>query len=154
MRANEFLGPDRRTAQFRGWHAIGKIEVRAWDREKRLTVAVAPGDYVAVDFLSNELIRPGWRSFSRVEVRFANPRPVLVPTFSVSAQRRRLFIGMLTKDPDAVLLEARAAQAAVLRAHPEAAPLFEPGKRKDPRSQLRRDWRDAKREWDARRTTT
>jgi hypothetical protein len=139
MRANEFLGPqDRRVAQFLGLHGAGTIEVRAWDRWKQRTVSVAYGDYVTVEFNSNELVRADYTTLSRVEVRFARPVPE-----RASVQRRRLFDELL-KQPSNAALNSTEAKAAALLAHPEAASLFDPGKHKDFRAQLRREWREVR----------
>ena len=143
-RVNEWLGPNRRKAQFYGLHHAGQIEVQAYHPQTRRLVKVAFGDYADIDFQTHELICSDpdpWSSYRRVQARF-----VQLPV-TVERQRIDLFSEILRQWPSHVRLNVPRAVAKVRELHPSTAQLFEPPANRDEDSfarQLRRELEKAR----------
>jgi hypothetical protein len=142
LRANEWLGRNRRKAQFYGLHRAGQIEVQALHPQTRRLVKVAYGDYADVDFQTHELICSDpvpWSSYRRAQTRF-----VQLPA---NLQRIALFSEILRQWPSHVRLNVPRAVAKVRELHPSTAELFEPPASGDEDSfarQLRRELEKAR----------
>jgi len=120
-RVNEWLGPNRRKAQFYGLHHAGQIEVQAYHPQTRRLVKVAFGDYADIDFQTHELICSDpvpWSSYRRAQARF-----VRLP---VNLQRIALFGEVLRQWPSHVRPNVPRAVAKIRELHPSTARLFEP----------------------------
>ena len=138
-RVNEWLGPNRRKAQFYGLHHAGQIEVQAYHPQTRRLVKVAFGDYADIDFQTHELICSEWSSYRRAQARF-----VQLP---MNLQRIDLFSEILRQWPSHVRLNVPRAVAKVRELHPSTEQLFEPPANRDEDSfarQLRRELEKAR----------
>jgi hypothetical protein len=135
MTATSFIGPHRDYHQFVDWHKRGVIEVWARHPQTGREGVVAPADYAGVDFAQGLLYlpapNPGWKGFTRIQVRFTKP-----PAEPPAKQRRRLFRKALDVDPQLTMDEA---VDMILPAYPEAGRAMAAS-----RSTLFRDFRHAK----------